>query len=436
MTSRLSRNTLTLLVSNGGSALLSFVLSALIGRALGGDGLGVYGTALAWVFPLALVAEFGMGTLITRDVAQDIYSGGAYLQATTPIRLLFGGGLMALLIITAPLISADPAVVRGLVIAAPIILILPFFGAFTAIFRAHQVMWPIPPLNIGMLVIQVGLIIWVFSSGGGVLAALAVNTLTSAGQLAAAWGIYRWKFSPDSIGSFPQSVGEGLRPSSTPNQPRLFNTPSITPLLRRAFPFALAGLIVALQARLGTILLEQLADSTSVGYYTAATRFVEAGRMIPNALFGALFPALAALALHPAHLRHTFRRVMAGLGAFGVGLGILFTLFPAAILALTFGDDFLPAVPVLQIAMWGLLPALLRAGQTLYWYSLGREQFVNRVNGFILLVHVGFNLWLIPVYGAVGAALAGLMAETAALLLLAQPLHFLARQRHDPPAPH
>ncbi len=432
MSSSLSRNTLTLLVSNGGSALLSFVLSALIGRVLDGDGLGVYGTVLAWVFPLALVAEFGMGTLITRDVAQDTRNGDAYLRATTPIRLLFGGSLTVLLITTAPLISADPAVVRGLVIAAPLILILPFFGAFTAIFRAHQTMWPIPPLNIGMLVIQVGLTIWVFRSGGGVLAALAVNTLTSAGQLAAAWGIYRWKFTSE-ITSTVRAHGGAPLPDAPDNRPPV--TLKINPLLRRAFPFALAGLIVALQARLGTILLEQLTDSTSVGYYTAATRFVEAGRMIPNALFGALFPALAALALHPAHLRHTFRRVMAALGATGVGLGILFTLFPARILDLTYGGNFLPAVPVLQVAMWGLLPALLRAGHTLYWYALGREQFVNRINGFILLVHVGFNLWLIPAHGAVGAALAGLMTETVALLLLAQPLYLLARQRHDLPTP-
>ena len=43
----LSRNTGTLLVSNAGSALLSFVLSVLIGRVLGKDGLGVYSASKA-----------------------------------------------------------------------------------------------------------------------------------------------------------------------------------------------------------------------------------------------------------------------------------------------------------------------------------------------------------------------------------------------------
>ncbi len=271
MTSRLSRNTLTLLTSNVGSAILSFLLSVLIGRALGGDGLGVYAAALAWVFPLSLAAEFGLSTLITRDVAQNPDTAEAYLHATTIPRLWLGGTLTLLLFLVAPLLSSDPAIVAGLRISAPLILILPFFGAFTAVFRAHQIMWPIPPLNLGMLVIQVTLTAIVFLTGGGVLLALAVNTLTSAGQLAAAWAIYHFRF---------------RRPSASKNVPAL----QVKALLRRAWPFALAAVLAALQTRAGTILLEQLAPTIQVGYYAAATRFVEAARMIPNALFGALVP--------------------------------------------------------------------------------------------------------------------------------------------------
>src|SRR5438477_12267695 len=88
----LSRNTLILLISNVGSAVLSFVLSVLIGRALGQDGLGVYSTALAWITPLSLVAEFGLGTLMTRDIAQNPASEAAYLRLTTWARLWLGGG--------------------------------------------------------------------------------------------------------------------------------------------------------------------------------------------------------------------------------------------------------------------------------------------------------------------------------------------------------
>lgn len=401
--SRLSRNTLILLVSNVGSAVLSFGLSVLIGRSLGQDGLGVYSAALAWVFPLSLVAEFGLGSLMTRDLAQNPAAESDYLRITTGVRLWLGSGLALALIVLAPLLSREPGVVTGLQISAPLVMILPFFGAFTAIFRARQVMWPVPWLNLGMLAAQIALTALVFMRGGDVTAALVVNTVTSAGQLAVTWWIYRRYF----VLSAPSTTTITL---------------STTLLLRRAWPFALAAVLAALQARLGTILLERLTDTSNVGYYAAATRFVEAGRMIPNALFGALFPALAALALNPIALQHTFRRVMLGLGGLGLLFGVLFSAFSPLILSLTYGEQFAPAAPVLQLAMWSLLPSLLRAGLTLYWYAVGKEQFTNRVIGVMLILQIVFSLWLIPSYGAVGVAAMSLFTETAGLGLLAWPL--------------
>jgi O-antigen/teichoic acid export membrane protein len=131
-TARLPRNTLILLISNLGGALLSFLLFALIGRVLGTEGLGAYAAAMAWVFPLSLVVEFGLSTLMTRDLAANLGSAHAYLETVTLYRLLIGGAVMLLLIVLAPLISTDPLVVAGLRISAPLVIILPFFSSFTA----------------------------------------------------------------------------------------------------------------------------------------------------------------------------------------------------------------------------------------------------------------------------------------------------------------
>lgn len=400
---RLSHNAVTLLVSNAGSAALSFLLSVLIGRALGQDGLGIYAAALAWVFPLSLAADFGIATLITRDLAQQPQLEPRYLQSAVWARLLLGGGLTLALVAAAPFLSDHPAVVRGLQLAAPLVVIGPFLSTFTAVFRAQQVMWPIPWLNIGMLAAQVIITALIFATGGGVLTALAANTLTSAGQLAVAWWVWRRWFSLTLRLPLPQGEEEAVRTFR---------------LLRRAWPFALAAVLAALQLRLNTVLLERLSTTAEVGYYAAAARFVEAGRVLPNAVFGALLPALTVLALDPAGLAQTFRRVMLGLAAFGAALGGLFAIFGAAVVRLTYGAAFADSVPALHIAMWSLLPGLLRGGQTLYWFAIGREQYANRVNALALALQAALGLWLIPRHGAVGAAGAGLIVEVAALALL------------------
>jgi O-antigen/teichoic acid export membrane protein len=398
----LSRNTLTLLLSNAGSALLSFVLSVLIGRVLGKAGLGVYSASLAWVFPLSLVADFGISTLMTREAAKDTTVEASYLQIATQSRIWLGGGLMLALIIDAPLLAADAHVIDGLRISAPLILITPLFGNYTAIFRARQHMWPIPWLNLGMLIVQVVLTFAVFASGGDVLAALAANTLTSAGQLVAAWWIWRRWFTSE----------------ADADQKPLY----MKSILRQAWPFAVAGILAAVQTRLAPIMLEKLADTSSIGYYAATSRFAEAGRTIPNALFGALFPMLATLVDQPMHMKSTFRKVMLGLAAFGGVLALDVSLFATLILRLTYGADFLAATATLQIVIWGLVPSLLRGGLTLYWYAYGREQFVNRVILAMIVVQIGFSLWLVPTQQAYGAAWAILISEIVGVLLLLVPL--------------
>lgn len=395
MTARLSRHTLILGIGNIGGAALSFLLSIMIGRWFGEIGLGQYAVVSAWIFPLALLVEFGLGTLMTRDIAQA-GDAAAYLRTVVLARLILGGAIMLLVLVSAPLLSDDPAVIGGLRLSAPLVVILPFFGAFTAVFRARGVMAPLPWLNIGMLVVQVVLTALVITAGGGLLAVIAVNVVTSAGQLVAAWGVYRWRFHV-----LAQTA-----------------SPPLVDLLRRAAPFALAAVFAALQMRVNVVQLEQVAGAEAVGYYSAASRFVDAARLLPNALFAALLPALATLAAEPPLLRRTFRQALAGLIGFGLLAALVTVPLAGPVITLTYGAAFQPAVPALHLLMGSLLFALPRGGVTLYLYALGREHHVNVVNGIGIGVQIVLNAWLIPGLGVSGAALTTIISEAVILLLL------------------
>ncbi len=409
---RLPRNTLILLISNVGGALLSFLLSALIGRTLGTEGLGAYAAAMAWLLPLSLIAEFGLSTLMTREIALDFSIEHPYLETVTLSRLIMGGAIMLLLILAAPLISSDPLVVAGLQISAPLAIIGPFFSALSSIYKLHGEMWPIPYLNIGMLFIQVILTFMWLRMGGGLMAVLILNVVTSAGQLVVAWWIYRRHFYKPTSPAFPLALWGGER-----SEPRVRSIP-LLPMMRRAFPFALAAFFATLQTRLSVILLEQLANTTEVGYFSAASRFVEAARLIPNAFFGALFPALAVLAAHRLRMDHTFRRGMIGVGAFGLAAGIGFTTLAIPLLTITYGSAFVPGAMVLQVLGWSLMFSLLRGARTLYLYAVGQEGRVNRVNATVVGLQIILSLVLIPKLGALGVAVVIVLIEIVGLVLL------------------
>ncbi len=432
MTGSLRTQAFTLAISNIGTALLSFLLAALIARALGETGLGAYAVALAWVMPLSLLVEFGIGTLITREVAGNAAGGGGrqerhpysdvqgdLVAAAVRVRLLMGVPLMVSLVVAAPLLTSDGVVVRGIQVSAPLVMIQPLFSTYSAVFRARGAMYPIPWLNIGMLVAQVGLTLLVLSSAAIgwcevrgawceqaaagsamtpplVVDVLLINTITSVGQLAACWGIYRARFYVRAVG-FPRSTWA---------------------ILRESWNFGLAALFAAVQMRMSAVLLEAMSGVASAGLYAGANRFVEAARLLPNAFYGALFPQLGALADDPRHMWQTFRRALLGMLAYGIVAAIGLSLLARELLILVYGETFAIAVPALVILSAAFVFSLLRGTLTLYRYAQRREAFVNRVNLGVIGVQLALSLWLIPQMGALGAAWAVLGAEAFALIAL------------------
>ncbi len=395
---RLSRATSILLISNITGAALSFVLSALIGRIAGADGLGVYAAIGAWIFPLSLIVDFGLSMLLTRDLSQRPEQSDHLLRLSLIERLLVGSVVMLALWIFAPILTNDPLAIAGLRLSAPMVIILPMFSSFTSVFKAHGSMQPILWLNVGMLATQVLLTGLAFALGYGVMAAVALNVLTSAGQLTAAWLIWRLRF----------RQGTNMGDSSA----------ELRELLRRAAPFALAAIFAALQLRINLIILEASAPIAEAGYYAAASRVVEAARLAPNALFGALLPSLAGLVVSRVLMARTFRRAQIGLLAYGSGFALVCTLFAAPIIDLIYGADFAPAVPDLILLSWGLLFSLQRGAKTLYWYALGYDHYINVCNLLVLLAQIGLSLLLIPQWGASGGAAAYLTAEFIGMIVL------------------
>src|SRR5438552_10980760 len=118
MTRRLTGNTLILLINNMGSAGLAFLISVIIGRELGAEGLGQYAFIMALLTPLITLADFGMGSLITRDVAQSLHTALPTLRTATRALIPIAGCLLIVVWLIAPLLHLSPPVTIALAISA------------------------------------------------------------------------------------------------------------------------------------------------------------------------------------------------------------------------------------------------------------------------------------------------------------------------------
>lgn len=394
MRSRLTSNTLYLVISHALGAVLSFLLAAMIGRALGESGLGYYASALAWIFPVSLLADFGISTLIVRDAARSPERGAALVRLGIRLRWALAGGLMMLLIVVAALVEGDAISRQVIWLAVPLVLIQPLYSTYSAVFRAQQRMNLIAALHLGMLVGQVVLTAIALTGATSIQVVMAINTVTSAAQMLVAWGLYR----RCCAGITPQPI-------------------DLRATLKQAAPFALAAVLGALQLRLNVLMLDLLTVSAVVGVYAAAARFVDVGMLLARAVYDALYPALSAEA-KPDQRQRTFYRAVSMLMIGGLVLAVVLTLGAPWLVEIIYGSEFSSADRVLAWAGWVLLPNIFKNVRIVYWYARGQETFTNRVYGLSIGAQVALGLLLIPTIGALGAVFAGAIADGIAAVLL------------------
>lgn len=384
-----------LAVGNILGAALGFLIAVLLGRETGDVGLGVYATASAWIFPLSLAVDAGLSAPLTRDAAATPANTAGLVRVTLLARWLLGSIICLLLIIFAPFLTNAPASTVALRVGAPLVLLNPLVGTYTAVFRAHGRLQRVAALNIGMLTAQVFLTVIALGIGWGVMGAMLANVVSSGVQVLAAWGLYRRDSWTDNGVNFPLWG-------------RIF----------AAWPFALASVLAAIQMRMGVALTELWVGAAAAGFYAAAYRFIEAGRLIPQAGFDALLPALSAVRHDPAQFTAQTRRAGLMVSGFGIIFSLGCLLFAGWGVPFLFGDAFAQSGDLLRGMGVALLPMSLKYWAGVVWIARGEERRVMRLNALALVGQLALSAVLIPLYGVSGAALALVGGEVLGAFLL------------------
>jgi len=395
---RIGQNTLTLLAVNVSGAIFGFALAAVLGRGLGDAGFGRYTFVMSWLLTLLVFSEFGLSTVLTRDLAMNPAGTPDYLINSIIAKFLLALPAIGLLLFFAPQLAPqqNPEIIAALRWGVIYLVAGLATSSFTAVFKARQTMTPI---------------LWMTLAGQAILLA---GTLALVWQRASLAALIGWA-------GLSQIVQLGLahfiftRRYSFSLPVQHISNSFIKLLLKIAWPFAVAGILAALQMRANMLLLAYLQGEQALGWYAAANRFAEAGRQLPGAFFMAVLPAMAALnaARHTAPaLERTLHRAQWGLLAFGAAAVVGSLVLGGPLIRLTYGTGYQPAVPVLQLLAAALVPALQNSLFIIYLYARGDEKFVNGLLATGIAINLGLCVWFIPAWGAAGAALALLVAES------------------------
>ena len=380
---------------------IDFVFAMLMLRILAPEAAGRYYFAVAFIGYFDILVRFGLGTLLTREVAKDRTQANRYLSIITVLRgLLWLASLPLMAIVIWAYFrfgAMTPSVVAAIALFALSLIFSNLADGFSSVFNAYEKMeYPaaistvtaLTRVSLGVLVLLAGL------GYVGLAGVSIVGNLVSAAILGRL--MVRHCFRPHF--EWDRQAGRSM--------------------LVTSFPLMINLLLATLFFRIDMLLLQPLKGDTVVGYYGAAYAYINALIIIPSFFTMAVFPLMSRYA---AQGRDSLLRAyilslrLLLMVAMPISTGVPF-IAPGLIVLLG-GGEYLPHSAIaLQILIWFLPFSFVNSVTQYVLIAIDRQRFLTKAFLIGVTFNVIANLIAIPLFSYQGAAVVTILSEVALLI--------------------
>lgn len=189
-------------------------------------------------------------------------------------------------------------------------------------------------------------------------------------------------------------------------------------LIKSSWPLIFSGIVVSLYMKIDQVMIKEMLDSQAVGLYASAVNLSEAWYFVPIIISSSLFPAIIELkkiseALYYERLQQLYDFVV----IIALIIVLPVTILSDRIISILYGQDYFGAGTVLSIHIWAGIFVFLGVarGKWILTENLQKYTFMYSVIGAIS--NIALNLYLIPLYGINGAAVATFISQFIAVIL-------------------
>jgi len=186
-------------------------------------------------------------------------------------------------------------------------------------------------------------------------------------------------------------------------------------LLRQSWPMILSGIAISLYMKIDQIMIANILNNKSVGYYAVAVKFSEMWLFITVAITNSLFPAIInAKKESQTKYKNRILNLYRLLVLISLSISVVIYLFANYIVLYTYGTDYKESIVLLQLYVWSIIFVFLNNGSW-KWYISENLQYIATIRLFIGAgVNILLNLWWIQKFGLTGAVYATLVSYAIA----------------------
>lgn len=357
-----------------------------IARYLGPVQFGSLNFALSFIALFGTVTTLGLEGLVVRELLHNANDHDEILGTTLSLRC--GGGLLAVVLSIVTLRLIQPQDKQALLLVSILSLTLVFQALDTidSLFQSQ---------------VRSKITVWAKNGAFLIFAAIRVGLICAKAPL--------WTFAAAYTGEIAVGAAGlmlGYRLSGGRLSAWRASWPRAASLLQQSWPLLFSGMAIMIYVRLDTVMLKVMRGDFVVGVYAAATRVSEVWYFIPTAIVSSVQPAIMKVKDQPAVFNDRIRKLFSLMTVTAYLIGSVVALASHLIIRVLYSEDYRAAAPVLAVHVWASVFVFLGVAQSPWDLSknLLTLSLYRTLSG--ALINAAMNLYLIPRYAAMGAAIA------------------------------
>jgi PST family polysaccharide transporter len=185
-------------------------------------------------------------------------------------------------------------------------------------------------------------------------------------------------------------------------------------LLQQSWPVVLSAMAIMIYMRLDMVMLKMMQGDLAVGLYAAATRISEVFYFIPIAIVSSVSPAIMRAKDNPQLFHERMSKLFSLMTLSACAVASTGALASHAIIRILYSSAYNGAAPVLAVHVWASIFVFLGAAQSPWNLAKNLLKFSLCWTIAGAIINVVMNLYLIPKYSAMGAAIATVVSYAVA----------------------
>lgn len=374
-----------------GIRVLDALVSIVLARYLAPQGFGLLAFAISFPSIFSVLPGFGMGALVTRDIARDPQHLNRYLTNGLMIKLILA--ILTLLAVwaTALILRFPPYKIQLITLGALLLIFETNVRFVLSFFQAAEKMTTVALVT---LAVRGGWVVFSFvvvAFKGGITELLGVRALLNGAGLVVSvilihflLGRIRWSF----------------------------DIASIWKLTKASFPFALFRIFGTVYTDIDTVMLSSMRGDVMAGFYSAAYKFLRLFTFIQSGFFSAFLPAAAKISrTSKEDLVSKFQLSIKYLSIISLPIAGGICVLADPLVKLVYGPSYAGAVPALRLIIWSMVFVFLNSATTAAIVAVDEEKKGSVALLLGALLSGLSNLIVIPLFGHAGAAATTVLAE-------------------------